>query len=40
MTSGVHFRTGRGTFSPAISVPLVSPTPWRVEFMLNYNLLF
>ena len=40
MTSGIHFLTSRGSLSPAICVPLVSPNPWRVEFMLNMNLRF
>ena len=40
MTSGIHFLTSRGSLSPAISVPLVSPNPWRVEFVLNMNLRF
>lgn len=40
MTTGLHFLTRRGTLSPALVVPLVSPTPWRVEFLLNFNMRF
>ncbi len=38
ITNGLHFITSRGTISPAIGFPLLSPVPWRVEFVLNVNL--
>ena len=38
ITTGVHFITGRGTISPAFSIPTVGPNPWRYEFILNMNL--
>ena len=40
MTSGIHFLFGRGTLSPALVVPLVTPIPWRVEFLMNLNVRF
>ena len=40
LTTGVHFATQRAFISPAIGVPLVSPSPFRVEFLLNFNLRF
>ena len=39
-TTGVHFATQRAYISPAVGVPLASPNPFRVEFMLNFNLRF
>ena len=40
MTTGIHFLFGRGTLSPALVVPLVTPIPWRVEFLMNLNVRF